>query len=337
MSSSPLQSVRRPDFWPGRIFPPRPGPVGMRPPLYKNILTSNLFSLQSVTVARSADSTSYVYNVKFAFAQPGGSPLNATITLTNSAITQYAYAGTLQYTVDGFVDSRDDNTYVAAGSVRYQRVSQNHLNLSVRSTFYLHGNSPVLDGNGELDPTDNTWTVRFTRFVAGFDPTSSAMTGNYVFSRQLNAQGQFGAGPANYMTNVLQVVLNGDGTGGAFYGVGNSIAQPNLNIDHMYCLRQVPINYLLAQYQPFQFDSTAGQYVPSTSAPAQIRYAPTSTCTYTVAQWNNGAAGGFWYNRNLDSTISTAPNPIPEYVVADPNRTDYPSACSATARRRCKP
>ena len=68
-------------------------------------------------------------------------------------------------------------------------------------TFYLHGVSPVLDSNGELDPgelgptdNENEWTLRFSRFGASFDPTSPLLTGNYVYSRQLNAPGMFGPG-----------------------------------------------------------------------------------------------------------------------------------------------
>jgi hypothetical protein len=141
----------------------------------------------------------------------------------------------------------------------------------------------------------------------------------------------FGPGTVtNYMTNIFQIVLNGDGTGSAFYGIGDTINQPDSwQIGYMYCLRNTAIDLPYAQYQPFQFDSTAGQFVPSTTIDAQIRYAPTSSCTYMDAEWKNGAAGGFWYDRNLQFENSqsqpTTPGPaIPEYVVADPTDSTYP-------------
>jgi hypothetical protein len=311
------------------------------------VLLSDLVSglgatIQSATISLSNDGTAYVYDAQFtlpqsgallaasstpraASAQPHGvsvTPLAASVTLTNTGASQYAFSGLLQYRYD-------DGTWVTAGTARYQRTSQTNLNLSARNTFYPHGTAPVVDSNGELDPSDTSWTKRFSRFGASFDPTSPLLTGNYVFTRQINAPGQYGPGVSDYMTNVFQVALPGDGTGRAFYGIGHAIDQPDVGtIQYMYCERSSGQQMLRAQYQPFEFDSGAGEYVLSSTIPAQIRYAPTSSCTYTVSQWNDGNAGGFWYDRALehanDASQPTPPTPIPEYVIADPNSADYP-------------
>jgi hypothetical protein len=286
-----------------------------------NLVSGLGATIQSATISLSNDGTAYVYDTRFTLPQ-SGAPLAASVTLTNTGTSQYAFSGLLQY-------SYDDGTWVTAGTARYQRTSQTNLNLSTRNTFYPHGTAPVVDSNGELDPSDTSWTQRFSRFGASFDPTSPLLTGNYVFTRQINAPGQYGPGVTDYMTNVFQVALPGDGTGRAFYGIGHAIDQPDVGtIDYMYCERSSGQQMLRAQYQPFEFDAGAGEYVPSSTVPAQIRYAPTSSCTYTVSQWNDGDAGGFWYDRALqhanDVSQPTPPTPIPEYVVADPSSSEYP-------------
>ena len=101
-------------------------------------------------------------------------------------------------------------------------------------------------------------------------------------------------------TVIFQTVIASDGTGASFVGNGDTMNYPDLDvIKFMDCDNFAPALPsplpLYAQYQPFQFDSAAGQYVPSPTLPQQIRYAPTQSCTWTDAQWNNGAAGGFWY------------------------------------------
>jgi hypothetical protein len=308
-------------FLTGWNLPSRPGTSDDVTVSLAHLASSLGAAVQSATVSRSNDGTAYIYSAQFTLPQ-SGTPLAASVTLTHADSGLHAFSGVLQY-------SYDDGTWVTAGTTRYQRTSQTNLNLSARNTFYPHGTAPVVDSNGELDPSDTNWTMRFSRFGASFDPTSPLLTGNYVFTRQINAPGQYGPGVSDYMTNVFQVALPGDGTGSAFYGIGHAIDQPDVGtIQYVYCERSSGQQMLRAQYQPFEFDSGAGEYVPSSTIPAQIRYAPTSSCTYTVSQWNDGNAGGFWYDRALehanDATQPTPPTPIPEYVVADPNSTDYP-------------
>jgi hypothetical protein len=99
-------------------------------------------------------------------------------------------------------------------------------------------------------------------------------------------------------------------------------------IDHIFCAPQSGVAQLNAQFQPLQYSAASGQYVPSTTVASQIRFAPTSACTYTDAQWKMGAAGGFWYDRTLQfaarASQPATPAPIPQNVVADPNDANYP-------------
>jgi hypothetical protein len=286
-----------------------------------NLVSSLATTVQSATVSLSNDGTAYIYSAQFTVPRPGA-PVVASVTLTNAGTGQYVFSGALQY-------SYDDGAWVTAGTVRYQRASKTNLNLSARNAFYPQGTAPVFDSNGELDPSDTNWTMRFSRFGAGFDPTSPLLTGNYVFTRQINAPGQYGPGVSDSLTDVFQIALPEDGTGRAFYGIGHAIDQPDAGtIQYLYCERGSGQPMLRAQYQPFEFDAGAGEYVPSSTVSAQIRYAPTSSCTYTVSQWSDGKAGGFWYDRALehasDARQPAPPTPIPAYVVADPNSADYP-------------
>jgi hypothetical protein len=279
----------------------------------------------TVTAATvSFDGTSYLYSVQFSAPNTMSVPTACTLSLKHTpGATAYSYSGVAQY---GF----DDGTNLLAGTTRYQRTSQTHLDISARDTFYPSGATPQLDTNGELDPSDPNFYMRFSRMGASFDPTSALTPGSFLYVLQINAAGSYGPGAAQGLTDVFQLVLPGDGTGSAFYGFGSAaIDQPLAGtIDYMYCSRQSAVSQTYAQFQPIEYDDASSQYVPSSTVAAQIRFAPLSACTWTVAQWNNGDPSGFWYDRELqhtnDASQPTTPNPIPEYVVADPASTDYP-------------
>ena len=279
-------------------------------------------NISSATIAY--DGTTYTYTVQFT-AHDFGSNYNCTVILKQTpGVDQYTYSGVLQFLLD-------DGTTATVGSMRYQRAGQTLLNLSARATHYPTGSIPTPDANGELDPTDNNWILGFSRFGASFDPTSAYLTGKYAYAKQDNAPNS--PGPQGGQVTVFQVMLNADGTGGAFFGrAGVTINQPtSWVIDHMTCLHmgQADVHHLYAQYQPFQFDATGGQYIAATSG-NQIRYAPTSDCQWPDTQWNGGTdASGFWYDRPLQfannnpSNLPATPSPIPQYVVVDPTDSNY--------------
>jgi hypothetical protein len=281
-------------------------------------------SWQITSVTVSFDGTSYLYSANFSAPNGMAVATACTVSLKHTpGADPYSYSGVVEY---GF----DDGTNLLAGTTRYQRTSQTHLDISARDSFYPSASTPQLDANGELDPSGPNFYMRFSRMGASFDPTSALIPGSFLYVLQINGAGSSGPGFPQGLTNVFQLVLPGDGTGSAFYGVGGAaIDQPQAGtIDYMYCSRQSGVHQTYAQFQPLQFDSSAGQYVPSSTVAAQIRFAPISSCTWTVAQWNNGDTSGFWYDRPLqhsnDASQPSTPNPIPEYVVADPSSPDYP-------------
>ena len=295
---------------------------------------SSPVTFNAVTV--SYDGTSYAYATSFVVLNASGN-INGTVMLTHTpGASSTVYSGVAEYEFD-------NGTNVTAGTIRYQRTSATHIDISARDSFYPTGTTPALDANGELDPTDPNFILRFARIGASFDPTSPLAAGSYLMAVQLNAPGASGMPPYPDLLDTFQLILPGDGTGSAYYGFGEAlISSPNVwqatgtlaagtavgTIDHIYCNRETGVAQLYAQYQPLEYSSTTGQYEPSTTIPAQIRFAPTSTCTYTDAQWNNGAAGGFWYDRLLQDANSmtqpTAPATIPQNVVADPADTNFP-------------
>jgi len=273
------------------------------------------------------DGASYIYTVTFT-ATDFQTNYTGAVTLTQTPGSgPYLYSGILQFGLD-------DGTKVTASTARYQRTGQTTLNVSARATYYPTGQTPTLDSNGELDPSAN-WILSFSRFGATFDPTSAYLTGNYVYAFQGNAPDAVGPGLGGAW--VFQVIQAADGTGSAFYGMAadnTPIDIPTVwQIDHTTCLHMGTLNveHLYAQFQPFEFDATAGQYIPSSTVPAQIRYAPTSTCQWTDAQWNGGTdPNSFWYDRMLYYSGNNPSDPPPapilvlQYVVADPNDSTYP-------------
>jgi hypothetical protein len=292
--------------------------------LFANVGASAI-SVTSVTV--TFDGANYLYSAQFSAPNNMSVTTNCVLSLKHTpGADQYSYSGVAQYAFD-------DGTNLLAGTTRYQRTSQTHLDISARNSFYPTGSTSRLDSNGELDPSDPNWDMRFARVGASFDPTSALIPGSFLYVLQINAQGASGPGFAQSLTNVFQLVLPGDGTGSAYYGFGtaNIAGQGGYTvgeIDHMYCLRASGVSQTYAQFQPIAYNSTDGQYEPSTTVTSQIRYAPTSTCTWTDAQWNNGDPSGFWYDRSLQYSNSQSqppiPNPIPQTVVADPNDSVYP-------------
>jgi hypothetical protein len=283
-------------------------------------------SVQLATV--QFDGTGYLYTVQFT-ALDFSTNYTGTIMLTQTpGGGQYSYSGILQFGLD-------DGTTVTAGTARYERTSQTNLNISARATYYPHGQTPTLDSTGELDPSAS-WISSFSRFGASFDPTSSYLTGNYVYAFQGNAPGA--SGPQLGGAWVFQVIQRADGTGSAFYGLAadnTPINDPTVwQIDHTTCLHMgttPPVEHRYAQFQPFEFDPSGGQYKPSSTLTAQVRYAPTSNCQWTDAQWNQGTdSNSFWYDRtlqyskNLPTDLPVTPSPVPQYVVADPNDPNYP-------------
>ena len=271
----------------------------------------------------SYDGTSYTYTANFSVVVSSVTTTGSVLLTQTPGASQYAYSGLLSYKFD---DGETNLPGEKAGTIYYQRNSQTSLDLRARLGLYATGSTPALDSNNELDPAGN-WNGGMERFSASFDPTSPWLSGSYVQVDQ--------PGKGNFSTVIFQTVINSDGTGASFFGNGDTIDHPDSNvIQFMDCDNFAP-NLpspltLYAQYQPFQFDSNAGQYVPSSTLAAHIRYAPTLSCTWTDAQWNNGASGGFWYDRAEQYPVTTqgqqpaTPNPIPQDVVADPNDSTYP-------------
>lgn len=294
-------------------------------------------TVNSVTVG--FDGTTYTYSATFSVPNPAPNTsgnINCTIRLKHTpGANSPVYSGVVQY---GF----DDGSNLLAGTTRYQRTGTTHLDISARDSFYPSGSTPQLDAHGELDPNDPNFTMRFSRVGASFDPTSALTAGTFLFVLNINAPGSPGPGSGGLL-DTFQLSLPGDGTGSAFYGFGDAAINGPMvaqvtgtlsagaavgTIDRIYCMRQTQVSHLRAQFQALTYNSTDGEYEPSTTVTSQIRYAPTSTCQYTGAQWNNGATGGFWYDRHLTSSTAASapstPSPIPAYVVADPADSAHP-------------
>ncbi len=213
-------------------------------------------SITSVTVG--FDGTSYLYSAQFSAPNLMGVPTVCTLSLKHTpGASAYSYSGVARY---GF----DDGTNLLAGTTRYQRTSQTHLDISARDTFYPSGSTPQLDANGELDPSDPNFYMRFSRVGASFDPTSALTPGSFLYVLQINAAGSSGPGLAQGLTGVFQLVLPGDGTGSAFYGFGSAaIDQPLVGtIDYMYCSRQSGVSQTYAQFQPIEYDNSSGSTFP---------------------------------------------------------------------------
>ncbi|MGA2807671.1 MAG: choice-of-anchor D domain-containing protein [Terracidiphilus sp.] len=304
------------------------------------LLASNSAQVNVTSATVTYDQGSYLYITEFTVpnsAQAAAGNIECTLILIHTpGASSASYSGIMEY---GF----DNGVTLLAGTTRYQRTSPTHLDISARDTVYPTRTYPLLDANNEIDPDDPNFIQSFSRFGASFDPTAALTPGSFLFAVQTDAPGVTGPGPSEGLTNTIQLLLPGDGTGGAFVGSGRSaINQPTVwqfsgtpaagaavgTIDHFYCAPQTGVAPLYAEFQPLQYNPASGQYVPSAAVASQIRFAPTSTCTYTDAQWNQGAAGGFWYDRTQQFAASTSqpatPAPIPQNVVADPNDPDYP-------------
>ncbi len=272
-------------------------------------------SVSSVTVAY--DGTSYTYTIAFT-ASDFQQTYQGTVVLTQTpGADQYTYSGVMQFALD-------NGTNLWADSIRYVRAGQTVLNLSARSAEFASGAVPTYDANSELDPSNTDW-IGFSRFGATFDPTSTYLTGTYLYSFEGSSPSS--TGPAFGQPWVFQVMQANDGTGAAFYGrsaMNVTIDDPNFwQIDHISCLHAGSINAMhnLAQYQPYEYSAADSQYEPSSTISAQIRYAPTSSCQWTDAQYSNNNT--FWYDRNLTITVMPGqpfsyPTPAPLYVIADP-------------------
>jgi len=303
------------------------------------LLAGGTASIKITYATVTYEQGSYLYITQFRAPNgadgASGNILCTLILIHTPGASPAIYSGIMEYEFD-------NGTTLLAGTTRYQRTSATHFDISVRNTAYPSRSFPQLDENDEIDPNDPNFIQRFSRFGASFDPTSAMTPGSYQFTLQTNASGVSGPGPAKGLTNTIQLLLPGDGTGSVFVGSGSAaINQPSVwqfsgtpaagaavgTIDHIFCAPQSGVAQLNAQFQPLQYDPVSGQYVPSTTAASQIRFAPTSTCIYTDAQWNKGAAGGFWYDRPLKFAASASqpatPAPIPQNVVADPNDASY--------------
>jgi len=304
------------------------------------LLAGNSTQINVTSATVTYDQGSFLYIAEFTV--PNNVPaavgnIDCTLILIHTpGASPASYSGIMEYEFDNGVT-------LLAGTTRYQRTNLTHLDVSARDTVYPSRSFPQLDANDEIDPNDPNFIQRFSRFGASFDPTAALTPGSFQFTMQTNAPGAAGPGPAEGLTNTMQLLLPGDGTGSAFLGYGRSaINQPTVwqvsgtpaagtavgTIDQFYCAPQTGVAALHAQFQPIAYNPASGQYAPSTAVASQIRFAPTSACTYTDAQWNNGAAGGFWYDRTQQFSSSAsqpvAPAPIPQYVVADPNDPNYP-------------
>jgi hypothetical protein len=300
--------------------------------------TSAQLNVTSATVTYEEGSYLYIAEFTVPNSVPGAAGnIDCTLILIHTPGASAAnYSGIMEYEFDNGIT-------LLAGTTRYQRTNTTHADISVRDTVYPSRSFPQLDADDEIDPNDPNFILRFSRFGASFDPTSAMTPGSYQFTLQTNAPGVAGPGPAEGLTNTMQLLLPGDGTGSAFLGSGlAAINQPTIwqvsgtpaagaavgTIDDFYCAPQTGVAQLHAQFQPLQYNPAGGQYAPSTAVAPEIRFAPTSTCTYTDAQWDQGAAGGFWYDRTQQLANSTSqpatPAPIPQNVVADPNDANYP-------------
>ncbi len=277
-------------------------------------------SVSLVTVAY--DGTNYIYTVSFTASDFGQTYQGKVLLTQTPGADQYTYSGVMHFELD-------NGTNLWADSIRDQRTGQTNLNVSARSATFASGTVPTYDENGELDPSDTNW-INFSRFGATFDPTSTYLAGSYLYSLQGDAQNS--TGPQYGQPWVFQVMQQNDGTGAAFFGrsaMNVFIDNPSFwQIDHISCLHAGTINamHLLAQYQPYEYNAPDAQFEPSPTIPAQIRYAPTSSCQWTDAQWTGN--NSFWYDRNLTITVTpgqpfTYPQPSPQYVVADPTDSTY--------------
>lgn len=302
--------------------------------------TMNAIGLADVTfseavISRDTAGNTWSYVMRLTFTDASGNPHEIVIKLDHTAgASSSVYDGLLTYAVQDTFNGgncpssgapTDPKDVTLVGTLKYSSSGTGMVDLVHRSGQYCgHGDYATLAGfqtDGQLDPAvtwdgSRGWADSFSRFGASLD--TSTMAGDFYYAWQ--------AGYLDSHSRVLAVHLDGaptanseTGNGDAWYGYGDAVTQETVSIQGFFCNWAGPGTggpgkgtlQPYAQWQQLEFDSASGMWVQPTGQ-ADILYAPTDSCTYTVA--NDGA--GFWYDRDLDTTQNETLSDI-EVATAD--------------------
>ncbi len=181
-------------------------------------------------------------------------------------------------------------------SLHYKRDSDRQIRTEVREAQFCGHDISGLNSDAKVDPTEkfngynSGWGNNFAIFTADFDPFT--LSGNYAYTWQ--------AGPDDGNSRSFNIVTDfSKGSGHAFYGYSDDIADTDGNITGFICNWAGPgsdrstRDYV--QYQKLELNPETGSVTASES---NISYAPTNSCSYD-------GMGDFSYDSDIDGAIDT--------------------------------
>lgn len=267
----------------------------------------------AASMSRGDDGDTWTYVVELDYEAPGGGTKHVGTSLQHAVTDRDAgtFEGLLGYTIeDEYTDrncgERPDGDHTLNGSVHYTKAGPSGLVLQARSATAcgLASSSPsanLLDDpvessalEGAAVNPDGDWADNFSIFTADFEPESSL--GSYAYSWQ--------AGAGDSHTRVLQVGLETEAGGEAYFGFGDRV-QTSLSgqIQGFICNwagpggSHSPADFAkYAQRQALTRDAS-GRFVAADPSASNITYAPTNSCMYD-------GTGSFAYDRDLDGDLS---------------------------------
>jgi hypothetical protein len=268
------------------------------------------FTTASMGLGEDGAAWSYVLELDYEAA--GGGTKHIALALQHSVTDRDAgsFEGLLSYTIeDEYTDrncrDRPNGENTLNASVHYTKTGDSSVVLQARSATAcgLASSTPsadllndpitssVLAGNA-VSP-DGDWADNFSVFTADFEPET--LIGSYAYSWQ--------AGSGDSHTRVLQVGLETEAGGEAYFGFGEPV-QTSLSgeIQGFICNwagpggSHSPTDFAkYAQRQALTRD-TGNRFIVANPSASNITYAPTNSCMYD-------GASTFTYDRDLDGDL----------------------------------
>jgi len=266
------------------------------------------FSLVTISHVTSSD---YLYTINFTYTR-AGMPYNISFTILHKAGgSKDEYKGLITYQIEDSMTGGNcamglptPSPITKKGSIVYERTSTDDFATDAREADFCGHNlvtgfnvDGLLDPTYRFDPTTRPdgWGNNYTRFITNYK--KSNLSGQYSYAWQ--------AGPNDSHSRVLQIDLNDHPTvdGESYFGFGAQMFASTTSpgqIFGMICNWAGPGNNhtpkLFAQREFLTYSSKNGVFETSTAG-ADITYAPTNSCEYT-------AVGGFSYDRDLDKLLT---------------------------------
>lgn len=267
----------------------------------------------AASMSRGEDGDTWTYVVELDHAASGGDTKHIAMSLQHAVTDRDAgtFEGLLGYTIeDEYTDrncrDRPTGEHTLNGSVHYTKADVGRLVLQARSAAACGLASSSPSANLLDDPIESSvlegvavnpagdWADNFSVFTAEFAPETSL--GSYAYSWQ--------AGAGDSHTRVLQVGLETEAGGEAYFGFGDRV-QTSLSgqIQGFICNWAGPGG----SHSPADFAKYAqrqaltrgadNRFVAADPSASNITYAPTNSCMYD-------GTGSFAYDRDLDGDLS---------------------------------